>query len=230
MPEYGKDSLALLDKILGEGVDHVALLMRHSARHFRESKLPNDPENSLTEEGKTLARNMGKALPKGLTVRAYASPIIRCQQTAELLLDGYQSVGGNITRSRTIEALGAFYILDGTKWFMAVQEAGDQLEFCRHWFSGDTGLDIMMPSNLAAHQVARVVTEKLKYPVAKPQVDLLVSHDLTLYLLKDQLLHQPADVFGQVKFLDALAFYVRDGELMIRSHHSVARTLSFSLN
>ncbi len=224
MNEYGKATLTLLQQILAQGVGHVALLMRHSAREFKPGR--HDLENPLTDEGRTLARELGKALPKELSLRGYASPAERCLETAELILESHRSAGGEATRTRAIEGLGVFYILDQMKMYRATQAAGGNAAFLALWYAGEIDKDIMIPSELAARLVAHVVTEKLNRPIASPQLDLLVSHDTTLYTLRDQLLGQSMQAFGGVEYLDALAFYRKEGQLVMQSQHGNAKAIS----
>ncbi len=220
--EYGQPTLDLLAGILDEGVTHVALLMRHSARTYDPDI--REVENQLTDEGRELARGLGEALPKRATVRAYNSPVDRCVETAELIVRGHEDAGGKVTRSRQIEALGHFYILDWAKLGKVVEEVG--MSGCyRRWFDDEIEPDIMIPSKMMSQLTAQVAAEKLRRPVGGLQVDLLVSHDMNLYPLRQHLLEQPIDEFGPVNYLDALAFYEQDGQAMIRSQHADARPL-----
>jgi len=224
MPEYGKATLTLLNQILEQGVDHVALLMRHSAREFEPGR--HDLENPLTNEGRTLARDLGRSLPKALTLRGYSSPAERCVETSQLILEGHQSAGGEATRSRIVEGLGVFYVLDQMKMYRVMQEAGGNPALLKRWYAGEVDRDIIIPANLAARLVALVLTEKLNHSPATPQLDLHVSHDMTLYTLRDQLLGQSIDEFGDVEFLDVLAFYKKEGEIMMQSQHGSAKVIS----
>jgi broad specificity phosphatase PhoE len=224
MSQYGDATLDMIAEILGEGVDHLVLLMRHSAREYDPDR--HDQENPLTDEGRELARGWGAALPKALTVRGYTSPVERCVETTELILDGHRAEGGRGTRTRTIEALGNFYILDMIKLGKAIEVLGGLSAVYDLWFAGRVEPDILIPSPLTARFVAHVAADKLNRPVAKPQLDLLVSHDMTLYAVRDHLLGESIAEFGTMEYLDALAFYRVDGDLMMRSLHSSGRPIS----
>ena len=99
---YGDSGIALVNGVLDKGVRHVVLLMRHSAREYAEGV--HDAKNPLTEEGRALSLRFGENLPPNLLVRAYHSPVGRCRETAERMLSGYASKGGQITQTvhRTI--------------------------------------------------------------------------------------------------------------------------------
>jgi broad specificity phosphatase PhoE len=220
---YGDHTLALIDDALGQGATHVVLLMRHSAREFASGR--HDLHNPLTEEGRALSRRLGQSLPKELLLRGYSSPADRCIETADLILEAHNQHGGEITRNRAVEALGVFYILDQMKMFMSMREADGLSGFLHQWFEGQIGEDIMIPADLAASLVARVCTEKLKSPSQQHQLDVLVSHDVTVFTLRDRLLNQKESQVGGVNFLDGLVFFRVDEEVFIQSHHGPRQSL-----
>ena len=209
--EYGASTLAMVASAWADGVDHAVLLMRHSAREFEPGR--HDLLNPLTDAGRALAREFGERLPKQLLARGYASPAQRCVETAELVLAGHAGGGGRITRQRPIEALGVFYVLDQMRMYRAMTEATGQTPFLARWFAGEVPEDVMMPADVAARLLFKLVAAKLDAPVARPQLDVCVSHDMSLYLVRDRLLDLPVESAAEVKFLDAVLCYRRDGEL-----------------
>jgi broad specificity phosphatase PhoE len=223
----GDAALALIGSLYDDGVDHVVALMRHSAREFEPGR--HDLLNPLTDEGRTLARRFGDALPKELLARAYASPAQRCVETAELILEGHKERGGRVARQRPIEALGVFYVLDQMKMYRAMTAATGQAPFLQRWFAGGVEGDVMMPADLAAKLVARVAAAKLDAPIARPQLEICVTHDMTLYLVRDRLLGRPVAESGTVNFLDAVVFYHRDGQLMMRAPDSAPRVVDLAI-
>lgn len=223
----GDSTLQLVEQLNDEGADHIVLLMRHSAREFAADK--HDLLNPLTDEGRNLAKSLGERLPKSLRLRGYSSPAERCIETADLIMAGHQQAGGEITRNRVIEALGVFYVLDQMKMFMAMRAAGGIVEFLESWFAGQVANDILMPSDIAARLIGRLAEEKLKQAPAQPQLDLLVSHDFTLYTIKDRLLGQSTSLYPNVHFLDGVAFFLREGKTFVQSHHEAAIALDVAL-
>jgi broad specificity phosphatase PhoE len=215
-PEYGDSALALVAEVLAEGVEHAVLLMRHSAREFEPGR--HDLENPLTDEGRDLARRMGSGIDKRLRLRGYASPAERCVETTALILEGHRDGGGEATRYRAVEALGVFYVLDQMKMFKAMTAADGQLEFLERWYRGELAGDVMIPADVAARLAARVAAEKLNQPLGGPQLDVCVSHDMTLYLVRDRLLGERSAELGEVRFLDALIMYNDGDKTILRSH------------
>ena len=223
----GETTLELVEQLTNEGVDHIVLLMRHSAREYAPGK--HDLLNPLTDEGRDFARELGKRLPKGLVLRGYTSPAERCVETAGLIMSGHEAAGGQILRNRVVEALGIFYVLDQIKMFMAMRDAGGIVNFLQRWFDGGIARDILMPAHLAARLVGGVAKEKLSQTGKDTQLDLLVSHDFTLYTIKDQLLKQGTNRYPDVHYLDGVAFFNREGMTFIQSHHEPAIELDLSL-
>lgn len=217
LDNYGAATLELLGRVWREGTQHAVVLMRHSAREFAPDR--HDLENPLTEHGRERALSLGAALPKALTLRGYASPPERCMETAALILEGHQRGGGAVTRHRPLEALGVFYALDQMKMWKAMSAAGGLVPFIADWVQGRAPADAMMPADLAARLIIDVMASKLEQPVAEGQLDLCISHDMTLYLLREVLLGEPAHA-SEVGFLDALVLYPdAAGTLWLSSHH-----------
>ncbi len=256
MSALGDAALAMIGDVLADGVDHAAVLLRHSARTFEPGL--HDLDNQLTDEGRSLCRRFGRGLPRNLTLRAYSSPVQRCMDTAQLILQAHQAEGGSITRHRPVEALGAFYALDQMKMWRGMQAAGGLTGYLQSWLAGAVPADAMMPAHWAARLVLRSLTEKLTRrdlgtaqgrppgtqadsgggldprsgktaaPMARPQLDLHVSHDMTLYLLRAVLLGEPADG-PPVAFLDGLLAWRAEGALWLRSQHGAPRRVSAGL-
>lgn len=221
--QYGDAAAQLIGEVLADRAGHAVALMRHSAREFAPGR--HDLENPLTAEGRELARRFGALLPKAATVRGYASPPARCMDTAELVLAGHREGGGPVTRHRPLEGLGVFYALDQMKMWKGLTAAGGLVPFMRDWVRGNAPQDALMPAELAAGLILRILAAKLAEPVAAPQVDVCVSHDMTLYLMREVLLDEPA-TGPEVRFLDALVLYEAQGEFWLTSHHGEPRCVT----
>lgn len=222
----GDATVELLERLRDRGPRHFALLMRHSARTFEPGL--HDLENQLTAAGRDLALSLGRRLPRDAVLRGYASPPARCMETAELVLEGHRQAGGNATRHRPLEALGVFYALDQMKMWQTLQAAGGLAPFVAAWVRGELPPDALMPAALAARLLQGVLADKLDRRLGDDQIDLCVTHDMTLYLMRQVLLDEPASG-PAVGFLDALAFYRDDhGALWVCSQHGEPRRLADS--
>ncbi len=226
MGNYGDATLGLLERITGGGARHAVVLMRHSAREYAPDR--HDLDNPLTAEGRERALALGTGLPKAFTVRGYASPPERCMETAALVLEGHRRQGGAVTRHRPLEARGVFYALDQMKMWKAMQAAGGLVPFVDAWVRRQTPADMMMPAADAARMLLQVLAGKLRQPVAEQQLDVCVSHDMTLYLMREALLGEPASALA-VAYLDALVLYQDDRGLWLTSHHGEPRRVDGSI-
>ena len=235
---YGDGTVAMIEEVFAGGAECAVALLRHSARTFDPGL--HDLQNQLTDEGRALCRRFGRALPKELTLRGYASPAERCLETAQLILEAHRHGGGDVTRHRPVEALGVFYVLDQMKMWRGMEQAGGSTAYLQNWFDGQAPADVMMPPELAARLVLQVMVEKGSLsggarggtPRTKPeaavgrlQLDLCVSHDMTLYLLRDQLLGEPVDG-PAVEFLDGLIAWRERGSLWLKSLQGPPRQMS----
>ena len=223
MAEYGDATIELVESVIGRGVQRGVLLMRHSAREYEPGR--HDLENPLTESGRSLAHRLGERLPKSLLLRGYASPPQRCMETAELVLAGHATGGGGITRHRPLEALGVFYALDQMRMWKGMNVAGGLLPYMQQWFDGQVPADAMMAPELAVRLVLRVLAEKLRAPGADSQLDVCVSHDMTLYLLRDRLLGERLQL-APVEYLDGLLLFEAEGALRLAGHRGLEVTFA----
>ena len=231
----------MIEEVFAKGAERAVALLRHSARTFEPGL--HDLLNQLTDEGRALCRRFGRALPKNLLLRAYASPAERCLETAKLILEAHRQGGGGVTRHRPVEAFGVFYVLDQMKMWRGMEQAGGGTAYLQSWFDGQVPADAMMPPELAARLVLRVMVEKgalnrnargktplMKSPATadRRQLDLCVSHDMTLYLLRHQLLGEPVNG-PAVEFLDGLIAWRDQGALWLKSLQGPPKRVSADL-
>ena len=128
-----------------------------------------------------------------------------------------------MTRHRPVEALGVFYALDQQKFWKGLDVAGGLDAYADEWVSGQVPRDAMMPSEMAASMILRVLAEKLNQPVAERQLDVCVSHDITLHLLRRELLGETSPL--EVNYLDGLILFEESGALTLRSHTGIEATV-----
>ncbi|HSG87965.1 MAG TPA: histidine phosphatase family protein [Pseudomonadales bacterium] len=222
---YGERTTTLVRRLLERGVTRMSLLLRHSAREYAPGR--HDLENPLTDAGRELARAFGQRLAPELSLRAYASPVARCEDTAELIHAAHLQVGGRGGGGyRPVEALGVFYVLDQMKMFKAMSVAREGLtSFVDAWTAGDVPADIMMPAPVAARTLLAMLVARLRSRDASPALDLNVSHDLTLYLMRAQLLGLGPDA-GDVLYLDGMLLWEADGEVFVATHDGEAHAVT----
>lgn len=223
---YGQAALALLDAVLGLGVTRAALLMRHSAREFNRDI--HDLLNPLTDPGRDFCRELGRALPKSLYLRGYHSPPERCAETATLIVDTHTAHGGRAGKTRAVESLGPFWALDQIKMWKAMEALGGNRTFIEAWCQRRVPPDAMIDAEVSARLIARSTLERLRTAREPLQLDLCITHDTTLWLLKDRLLDQPVTEVDS-EFLDAIVLYELGDGVWLQSRHGPARNIASAL-
>ena len=206
------------------------LLLRHAAREY-SSEL-HDFEDDLTTLGHQRSVLCGQLLteriarPHGLTFNLASSPINRCHQTLSQIANGIRLASGGDEGSQAImgtgtmsvvEGLGLFYLLDQASFFSQLDKMG-AYSLVRCWQERETCPDIILPASSAADALLGLIAGRLR-KLNDGTIDLLVTHDLTLYLLREQLFgvrHEDAEV---IRYLDALLLYrTASGRLVARMH------------
>jgi broad specificity phosphatase PhoE len=223
---YGARTLALVERVAASGVRRMSLLMRHSAREYAPGR--HDLANPLTEEGRRLARDLGARLPADWVLRAYASPAPRCMDTAELVHAAHLEVGGRGTGScRPVEALGVFYVLDQMRMFKILSMGGDGLQgFVSAWLDGGIPADVVMAAPDTVRTLQALLVTRMLDQRAAPGLDLCVSHDLTLYVMRAVLLGLQPTAEDPVRYLDGILFFEEGGTLKVATHDHEPVTLA----
>ena len=222
-PQYGAATVALLNEVLDTGVECAALLMRHSAREFDPDI--HDLLNPLTDEGRDYSRRFGAELPKTVHVRGYASPPERCMETAALAVETHTQGGGSATAPRPVESLGVFYALDQIKMWKGLQLAGGLSSYVAQWVGGQVPADAVLPADLAAATLAATLVHRLRTSKEPPHVDLCVTHDLSLMMLKAVLLGEAPEAHP-VQFLDGVVLFEKEGAVWLQSAHGPAQDVT----
>lgn len=223
---YGERTTRLINELHADGVARMSVLMRHSAREYAPGR--HDLENPLTAEGRRLAHAFGERLPAELVLRAYASPVARCEDTAELIHAAHRELGGRGRGgARPVEGLGVFYVLDQMKMFKAMSTSTEGMGgFVRAWLDGRMPADIMLPARLAAASLLNLLFARLQTQTAEPALDLCVSHDLTLYLMREVCLGLTRETTGDVLYLDGMVVFERDGDYLAATHDQPPRSVA----
>jgi broad specificity phosphatase PhoE len=222
--DYGLETVKMIEDRFAKGVDRGVLLMRHSAREYRRDI--HDLQNPLTDSGRDLALRMGDMLAADLNMRGFASTAQRCIDTADLIIQGAVR-DDNAERvktrdTRVIEAFGVFYALDQVRMWKGLQAEDGLDSFVAKWIAGEVSTDVMMPARVAVSQILSVMKGRLM--TMSPEkgrsrsLDLCVSHDMTLYLVR-QAIGLETTFEQPVNYLDGLLMFETDGELRVSSHY-----------
>ena len=218
--DFGDASARMTRAIFGEGVERGVLLMRHSARKYRRDV--HDLENPLTAEGRSLAARFGASLPD-VNLRGYSSPVMRCRETGALAIEASAAAqrGGVISKVRDIEAFGVFYALDQIRMWKGLRKSDGLADYVGQWFAGKVPQSAMMRPQRAVGMVLEVMLDKLTAPAIQagtPQLDLCVTHDMTIFTMREGAGLEPA-TGPDVRFMDGLLMYEQDDKVFFASQH-----------
>jgi len=215
--DFGNASLRLVNSLFDRDINRVVVIMRHSAREY-DPKI-NDLLNPLTDQGRTYSREFGRRLPKDVYVKGYASPPERCVETGELAIQAHVAEHGLAQSVRPVEGLGVFYAIDQIKMWKGMKAAGGLSDYLRQWLDHKISEDTMLSPTYAATTILRLLKGKLERPSDhKKQLDLCVSHDMTVLFLRDFFGLEPVSA-QPVEYLDGLALYFDESELTLESQH-----------
>lgn len=215
---FGKELSDVINALNKEGINRFSVIMRHSARHY-DPDFEKEPFMSLTDEGRDLAFNLGKSLPESLSARFFSSFIGRCIETAYLIDKGFSKKSRGETVSNAVtERIAPFYIndLNGLTKLMKDQETPD---FIRNWIDGKFPESIMLNARQASEEMFSFMTEKFQ---ERPDnsIDIFVSHDWNMFLLKEFGTGLRHEDFGKIEYLEGLVLFEKSGKIYITNHQT----------
>lgn len=180
----------------------VAAVMRHAARHpIADPRRPELAE--LTADGCAAAEAFGAQLGDFSRVRLFHSPVKRCQQTAECIARGLAGAGGRAELVGAHPALGIDYIRDLAEAGRLTVQHGEH--FVRLWFEGAVPPAVIDPAPALAAMKLDFVRAQLA-GAAPGTLDLHVSHDWNIIILREHLVGVRHEEAGWLTFLDGVAF------------------------
>jgi hypothetical protein len=213
---YGLELLTAIASLPADA--SAAAIMRHAARYpIANSAQPTLAE--ITPEGAAAAEEMGRRLSGFERVRLFHSPVKRCQQTAACLARGLKGAGITIDHLGPEDALGVDYILD-------LKEAGRLSDlhgehFVRLWMQQQIPESVVRAAKPIVEEKLAYLTTKLAEPSpGGRRLDLHVTHDWNILILRELLLDLRHEEMGWLAFLDGLAFAKNADQLEVvyRNH------------
>lgn len=205
------ESIALVNRIAKSGANRISLMMRHAARKY-DLDFRKEPFLGLTDEGKRSALEFGRYLPPGYELRPYSSYIGRCIETAYLMDKGYTMSGGATRTPEIEEKLAPFYIMD-IKKIVSMASTHDVFSFIRKWIDGGIPEDVIMSPYSASFHMLEFLKQLLVSE--KPVINICITHDWNMYLMREIFLGLMQEDAGEVAFLEGIAIYEKGGELFM---------------
>lgn len=209
---YGIRTRRLVEAFLHDGTMRGVVVLRHSARHYDTDNPINEPFMGLTEEGKQLSFEWGKALPPVRHLNFFSSFIGRCIETAYLMDKGYVAAGGTTSHNMIELTLSPFYVKDALRLF---DEYIKNADFLPAWFNRDVPADIIDPPEQVAVTMQHFWKKRFSDNAFADHLDICVTHDWNLYVLQWYFLGVPSEKREKVEYLDGLIVYKDEQQFYI---------------
>ena len=209
----GIKTLKVIIDLNRKGIKKYVALMRHSEKHY--GTVENDLMMRLTEEGKLAAYEFGRALPSGSLIQFFSSSVHRCIETSDLINEGCLSCGGKTKPNTVAFPLSPFFInKDDTRALqMSTNMAGDYPRFFRNWFDGKIPCNLIGDARQASQTLLDYLLELMQEP--KEKGNICITHDWHLILIKEYLLGQRPEEFGNIDYLEGVIIYKKKNNYFI---------------
>lgn len=197
--------LELLETLSSLPADRPAAAILRHAERFPILDTADPTLAEITPTGAAAAEVFGSRIRGFDCVRIFHSPVKRCRQTAECIARGLSATGCPVEIAGPEVTLGVDYILDLKEAGRLTTLHGDH--FVRLWFSGEIAPPVMrVATHIAADKLA-YLAQRLQEPSPHGRrLDLHVSHDWNVIVLREHVLRVRHEEAGWLTFLDGIAF------------------------
>jgi broad specificity phosphatase PhoE len=219
----GQDTLDVIRDLRSQGTHSTVVILRHSARHYDLEKLEKEAFFELTDEGKEFADEFGRSLPTDSLLRLFSSYAVRCVETAYLIERGNISQGGKTETNRITKKLITFFAIDSNAAMHRNVEKGDA-GFFRDWFDHKIPLDVMADPRESAEVLLSHLIRSLD-EIPEAHIDIHVSHDWHIYLLKECFLDLTIEDMGGAEYLEGVILYRDGSDLYLTNHQTDPKKL-----
>lgn len=221
----GEKTAALIRRLNSEGIDKMSVMIRHSKRDYHKD-VHMEPFMCLTDEGRDMAFQLGAMLPANMSLKLFSSHIGRCIETAYLIDKGFVNKTGGVTENnRVTKPAAPFYVRDVGRVIDIVKQT-DVATFIRQWIDGDISDDILMNAKDAADRMIRFMAGGV-WESGKNTLNVSVTHDWNVYLLKEFGLGLPHETFGKIAYLEGVVLFEKDGNIHIANYQKEPMPLSY---
>jgi len=193
----------LLECISKVSSNRIAVLLRHPIRAEpdRHKDYYNIP---LAPEGRKMAIEFGKKLPRDKLVRIFHSPIPRCRETAEYIKKGIISSTGTAVLMGEKDFLSAQFIINPKDMINMIEKMGIS-NFARKWLNRELDKKIMEdPYKVISNMLNGVLYFMQEDSDVRHAIDVHVTHDWNILPIKDILLNIKHEDVGWPDYLDGI--------------------------
>ena len=218
----------LLEWIKKIGLNEIVVLLRHPPRGEPKERGKGYVSIPLTPEGERMAFELGRELPKEALVRVFHSPVPRCKETAQFMLEGIVSRGGSAVLMGERDFLGPQFIT-GPKDMGAMIEKIGGSNFAREWLNRKLDRKVMDdPYKVASNVINGLVVSMQEKNDSQHRIDIHVTHDWNMLSVKDILLNVKHEERGWPDYLDGVILTRDAGEITLR-WRELTKTLDWEI-
>jgi len=186
----------------------IILVLRHSHRN-NPTKFEKMHEVKLTPQGHQVANLFGQKLPPSRPIRLYHSVVERCQETAEEIIAGFESVGGNGAIKGVLTPL--FQAGTAPGLFLDIFKKVSPLEFMHRWAVGFYSPEVIAPFQTYCQNAASMIWKQIS-GAQERGIDIHITHDIFLIALRYGWFGLPPDR-DWVPFLGGVTFTLTENEI-----------------
>jgi broad specificity phosphatase PhoE len=208
---HGHELLKTIEALASDASS--AAILRHAARFpIMDPARPELAE--ITAAGALAAEEMGRRIKGYDRVRIFHSPVKRCQQTSEYIARGADEIGLVVEHVGPESALGVEYIYDLGEAGRLSQLHGEH--FVRLWVRGEVSAQVIGKTVDIAETKLTYLMGKLREPCREGRrLDLHISHDWNIMVLREHLLGVRHEEVGWLDFLDGISFSLQSDQLQV---------------
>jgi broad specificity phosphatase PhoE len=178
-----------------------------------------EPFMNLTDTGRDMAFRLGENLPENFSLRFFSSYIGRCIETAYLIDKGFVKKTGSLTENnRVVEVMSPFYVRDLKELGKSILSR-DVFGLIRAWIDGYIPETVMMNAAEASRTMVKFV-EGCLCESERNTLNVSVTHDWNIYLLKEFCLGLPHEDYGKIAYLEGIVFFEKNNELFAANYQT----------
>ena len=197
-----------------ENAGKTAIMVRHAERDPIE-KMADALVPTLTAKGKSDSFEMGRSLTQHGPYNIFHSPVPRCRETAEYILEGIAQSNFNSTIVGSLLELGGPYITGNWDGIVATIEKLGHSIFIRRWFDNELPPDLIMPLPEAARIQSGILVGQLR---ASSLSSIHITHDWNIMIMREYYFHLRHEDIGDPDYLDGVLAFIAGGTLHLRYH------------
>lgn len=196
----------------------MAVLVRHAARLYDRSRPDREPFLPLTEQGKQDALALGMGLPASPWYHFFSSPYGRCIETAYQIEKGCLAQGARTRVNQVAPHLAPFFFVDAKDIGRRIRAEGPERVF-QEWLRGVLPVETILPPRQALRSLLEPIVARLDADRGS-RIDVLVTHDAHVYLVRDGCLGQSIEAVGPAGFLEGIVLYRQAGTVQAANQYT----------